>query len=70
MLTQNLVHWALPQDARIVIDYAATSLSVLKDWFALLAPERNRQEGGKLRLLLLERQADPEEGWWAELTRL
>jgi hypothetical protein len=67
--TQNLVHWVLPQDAFIVVDYAATSLAVLKDWFAFLAPERDRQEGGKLRILLLERQADPENGWWADLTR-
>lgn len=66
---QNLVHWALPQDALIVVDYAATSLPVLKEWFGFLAPERNRQDGGKLRILLLERQADPENGWWAELTR-
>jgi hypothetical protein len=67
--TQNLVHWVSPRDALIVVDYAATSLAVLKDWFALLAPGRDRQAGGKLRILLLERQADPENGWWAELTR-
>ncbi|MFL5288490.1 MAG: hypothetical protein ACJ8AW_47935 [Rhodopila sp.] len=67
--TQNLVHWVLPQDAFIVIDSAATSLTVLKAWFAFLAPERDRLNGGKLRILLLERQADPEEGWWAELIR-
>jgi hypothetical protein len=67
--TQNLVHWVLPQDALIVVDYAATSLIVLKEWFSFLAPERNRAEGGKLRILLLERHADPESGWWADLTR-
>jgi hypothetical protein len=59
----------LPRDAFIVIDSAATSLTVLKAWFACLAPERHRPEGGKLRILLLERQADAEEGWWAELIR-
>jgi len=53
--TQNLVHWALPQDALIVVDYAATSLAVLREWFALLAPERDTRTGGRLRILLLER---------------
>jgi tetratricopeptide (TPR) repeat protein len=66
--TQNLVHWALDRDTLIVIDYAATSLALLKSWFAAIAPERNR-EGHKLRILLLERQADPENGWWADLNR-
>jgi tetratricopeptide (TPR) repeat protein len=67
--TQNLVHWVPPQDALIVVDYAATSLDVLKAWFACLAPGRNRQDGRKLRILLLERQADAETGWWHELNR-
>ena len=67
--TQNLVHWVLPKNALIVVDYAATSVAVLKEWFAYLAPERHRNEGGKLRILLLERHADPESGWWADLTR-
>jgi hypothetical protein len=67
--TQNLVHWVLPTDALIVVDYAATSLPILKEWFSFLAPERNRKEGRKLRILLLERHADAENGWWAELNR-
>jgi hypothetical protein len=66
--TQNLVHWALDRDTLIVIDYAATSLALLKSWFAAIAPERIR-EGHKLRILLLERQGDPENGWWADLNR-
>ncbi len=67
--TQNLVHWKLRKNALIVIDYAATSLAVLKSWFAALAPHCNGPRGTKLRILLLERQADPEEGWWADLNR-
>jgi hypothetical protein len=39
--TQNLVHWVLPQDAFIVIDYAATLLTVLKDWFAFASVSRH-----------------------------
>ena len=66
---QNLVHWQLPQHALIVVDYAATSLAVLKAWFSLLAPVRDHPVGHKLRILLLERQADPESGWWADLNR-
>ncbi|WP_114913236.1 tetratricopeptide repeat protein [Acidibrevibacterium fodinaquatile] len=66
---QNLVHWQLPQHALIVVDYAATSLAVLKAWFSLLAPVRHHPVGHKLRILLLERQADPESGWWADLNR-
>jgi tetratricopeptide (TPR) repeat protein len=67
--TQNLVHWVLPKDALIVVDYAATSLTVLKEWFASIAPERDSKKGSKLRILLLERQADPQSGWWADLLR-
>lgn len=67
--TQNLVHWKLPGNAFIVINSAATSLTVLKSWFGFLAPERDRPDGGKLRILLLERHADPKEGWWADLIR-
>ena len=66
--TQHLVHWKFPRDALIVVDYAATSQPVLLDWFAALAPHRNAG-GHKLRLLLLERHASTETGWWAELTR-
>ena len=52
----------LPKDALIVVDYAATSLAVLKDWFGYLAAARNEPEGCRLRILLLERHADPEGG--------
>jgi tetratricopeptide (TPR) repeat protein len=65
---QNLIHWIFPKNALIVIDYAATSQAVLLDWFAALAPHR-RDRGKKLRLLLLERHASAEAGWWKELTQ-
>lgn len=65
---QNLASWSLPCPVLLVIDYAATSLPVLKSWFASLA-RNSAPEGSKLRILLLERHADPETGWWADLLR-
>ena len=67
--TQNLVHWRLNHDTIIVLDYAAASLPILKAWFELLAPSRHVPTDYKLRILLLERHADTELGWWADLTR-
>lgn len=67
--TQNLVHWALPGNVLLVLDYAATSRVILKQWLATLADATGKEPGGKLRLLLLERQADPQTGWWADLIR-
>lgn len=68
-LTQNLTNWCLPADVLLVIDYAATSLDIIKPWFADLASSRHTASDGKLRILLLERQADPQSGWWESLTR-
>lgn len=67
--TQNLANWRLPANVLLVIDYAATSLDIIKPWFADLASGRHTASDGKLRILLLERQADPQSGWWESLTR-
>ena len=67
--TQNLVHWGLDRDTLIVLDYAAASLPILKTWFELLAPHRRAPAEHRLRILLLERHADPDLGWWADLRR-
>jgi len=65
---QNLVSWEHEQPMLVVVDYAATSATVLKSWFDELARTR-RRPGAKLRVLLLERHADSDNGWWAELRR-
>ncbi|MBI1200300.1 MAG: tetratricopeptide repeat protein [Phenylobacterium sp.] len=65
----NLVHWRLDRDTLVVLDYAASSLLILKSWLGLLAPHRDAPADHKLRILLLERHADPDMGWWADLAR-
>ncbi|HEX5717153.1 MAG TPA: tetratricopeptide repeat protein [Thermoanaerobaculia bacterium] len=47
-----------------VVDYAAARLPWLREWLDDLAS--SPPDGGKLRILLLERYADPNGGWWAE----
>ena len=66
---QNLANWHLPKDVLLVVDEAATSAAILEQWFAHLAPRRQSAGGGKLRILLLERHATIEDGWWAVLCR-
>ena len=63
--------WRSSKDTLIVIDDAAASVSILKEWFAVIARRPECQDAGKLRILLLERHADAdsEYGWWAELKR-
>ena len=65
---QHLADWRWPKPMLIVVDYAAASARVLRHWLEQLA---EHQAGGapSLRLLLLERHASAEAGWWAELTR-
>ena len=65
---QHLADWRWPKPMLVVVDYAAASARVLRHWLEQLA---EHQAGGapRLRLLLLERHASAEAGWWAELTR-
>ena len=49
------------------MDYAAASATSLRKWLEVLA--RRRPGDKPLRLLLLERHADREAGWWSDLTR-
>ena len=61
--------WRWPRPTLIVVDYAAASARVLRSWLDELARgEAGRQEA-PLRILLLERHADREAGWWADLVR-
>ncbi len=52
----------------IVVDYAAGSARILRAWFEVLSSLHEPQQ--PLRILLLERHADREVGWWADTIRL
>lgn len=60
--------WSWPRATLIVVDDAAAAVRVLQRRLKRLA-ERRAVRGSKMRLLLLERHASADGGWWAELTR-
>ena len=60
---QNLASWGWQRPTLIVIDYAALHAQQIQDWLRELG-KRNRRDGKPLRLLLLERFAEPDRGWW------
>jgi tetratricopeptide (TPR) repeat protein len=60
---QNLATWGWQRPTLIVIDYAALHAQQIQDWLRELG-RRNRRDGKPLRLLLLERFAEPDRGWW------
>jgi hypothetical protein len=61
--------WRWPRPTLVVVDYAAALIEVLRAWLEALARRIGDAEEHPLRVLLLERYADREAGWWAELTR-
>ncbi len=62
---QNLASWGWNAPTLIVVDYAADHVGLLGDWLAELAEHGPTDKC--LRLLLLERDADPSLGWFASL---
>jgi len=70
---QNLASWRSLVPTLIVVDEAAASASILKEWFTALARQGALGSGvpptAPLRILLLERHADKDFGWWADLAR-
>jgi tetratricopeptide (TPR) repeat protein len=62
---QNLSTWGWNRPTLIVLDYAASRARLLHDWLVELADNAG-DSGHPLRLLLLERHADPSMGWWLE----
>ncbi|MGY6570897.1 MAG: tetratricopeptide repeat protein [Salinarimonas sp.] len=56
-----------PRPTLLVIDYAAEGEKALGRWLDTLA-QRELPEGSKLRILLLERQAQEGFGWWHNLS--
>ena len=60
--------WTWTTPLLVVIDDAAELTENLRDWLAILA-KNERSENPRLRILLLEREARREFGWWPELLR-
>jgi tetratricopeptide (TPR) repeat protein len=63
---QNLSNWGWSKDTLVVVDYAAARVRVLRGWLVELA-QNLPSTGNRLRLLLLERHASSELGWWRDL---
>jgi tetratricopeptide (TPR) repeat protein len=63
---QNLSNWGWSKDTLVVVDYAAAQARVLRQWLVELA-QNIPSTGRRLRLLLLDRHADPDLGWWHDL---
>jgi tetratricopeptide (TPR) repeat protein len=61
--------WRWNKPILVVVDYAAALSRELRTWLEILARPEVQRDGAKLRLLLLERHADPDLGWWADLMR-
>ena len=59
--------WQWQADTIIVIDYAAALAPLLRRCFEALARHSTALCDHKLRILLLERYAERDVGWWAEL---
>ncbi|HEY1931106.1 MAG TPA: hypothetical protein VGG99_03765 [Acetobacteraceae bacterium] len=60
--------WRWPRPTLLVVDYAAASVRVLRSVLGELARGAPNQAGEHpLRILLLERHASADAGWWAEL---
>lgn len=73
-LEQFLAHpgagaWRWGGPTLLVLDPAAALAPMLRPWLEAMAQRRPRPEDGRLRLLLLERHAEPDTGWWADLIR-
>ena len=60
---QNLADWGWGRPTLIVLDYVATHAELLNGWLTELSDSQGHPDR-PLRLLLLERHADPASGWW------
>lgn len=64
-LDHDLTQWRWGDPMFIVVDYAAAATRPLREWLATLATLPPGLP--KLRLVLLERHADPHSGWFRDL---
>ena len=62
---ENVSEWSWQKPTLIVVDYAALLADTLGRWFAELVDHVAPQH--PLRILLLERHADPNSGWYRNL---
>ena len=62
---ENLSEWFWREPTLVVVDYAALIAGTLARWFAELADHDAPEH--PLRILLLERHADPNSGWYHDL---
>jgi tetratricopeptide (TPR) repeat protein len=61
--------WRWPEKTLLVVDYAAASVRVLQSCLEALARGAATADERPLRILLLERYAERESGWWSDLIR-
>ena len=69
---RNLADWGWDTPVLAVVDYASASVNYLHEWLKALSdnPAWEDDEAGPsrpLRLLLIERHAERDAGWWAEV---
>ncbi|MEO5796167.1 MAG: tetratricopeptide repeat protein, partial [Rhodoferax sp.] len=66
---QNLSAWGWQKPTLVVMDYAAAKAQALGPWLDELADRTiaTMATPQPLRILLLERSADPASGWWASV---
>lgn len=67
---ENLADWDWARPTLAVVDDAASCSTILREWLDILAQRADGATAPPLRLLLLERYADPASGgWWGDLMR-
>ena len=65
---ENPAAWGWPEPTLIVLDYAAAKSRLLREWLIELS-RHHTAPSHPLRILLLERHANPATGWWSELMK-
>lgn len=63
--------WKPPVDTLVIIDDAASAVTTTRLWLDEIAKHSRTDGTARLRIVLLERDADPagKHGWWGELKR-
>jgi len=67
---KHAAEWRWSQPILVIIDYAASLAHELRRWLDVLAASPSDPNRPPLRVLLLERHAAREAGWWADLMRV
>src|SRR5271165_1114912 len=67
---KHAAEWRWSQPVLVVVDYAASLARDLRTWLEILAALTPAPERPPLRVLLLERHAEREAGWWGDLVRV